>query len=448
MIDVRQRLRGLPGFSARAVDQHASLYEGHMVEVEHLRAALALEAGSPPPGALSLPPGELRRVLDTRIGDLALSLERGPMLQVLAQLRAETTARGLTFWPGFYLGSDDFWTTDRATSVNVPWYLGSAETWLLVAERRYLMTEADVLRILRHEYAHALLYAYEGWLQPGWREAFGDFQAPYRDAYVPDAAAAGDYVTYLGRPGPHQLAHYAQKHADEDWAETFAFWLAGGAPATQGPGAQRKLEAVARLVVDRGAFYGPPKVTAPGRREPYQEVSETVSDYLGERSAVSQRDAALRRLPAALGAARLHELHFGNLTQPGQPGPGPVLSSLLAGRGPAGAWLAELRAAAVVARAWAVVALYDLGPGRLEGYALTTLALDDDLLPPCRPILALDCREHAYQLDYGVAGKHLGLAAQLACVDWAEVDRRAAEARPVIAWPSDQLVTGSQVTIT
>ena len=31
-----------------------------------------------------------------------------------------------------------------------------------------------------------------------------------------------DYVRYLHRTG---MYHYAQKHPDEDWAETFAVWL-------------------------------------------------------------------------------------------------------------------------------------------------------------------------------------------------------------------------------
>ena len=34
-----------------------------------------------------------------------------------------------------------------------------------------------------------------------------------------------DYVRYLHRAG---MYHYAQKHPDEDWAETFAVWLEGG----------------------------------------------------------------------------------------------------------------------------------------------------------------------------------------------------------------------------
>jgi len=414
-------LRGrLPGFTDRALDQHLALHAAGLGELGALQQQLAVDAGAPPAAAMALAPGDLRRTLDARICDLPLSLERGRLAAVLARLRGETTSRGLTFWPGFYLGSDDFWTADRATSVNLPWYLGSAETWALVAERRYLLTEEEVLRVLRHEYGHALLYAYEGWALPGWREAFGDFSAPYRDAYEPDAGAAPDFVTYLGRPGPNQLAHYAQKHADEDWAETFAFWLSGEDPATQGPGAQRKLELVARLVVDRGAFYGPQRVTAPGRREPYQQIAETVSDYLGERTGSAARLAAARRLPAALGAARLHGLHFANLAPPGQV-PGLAVTQLATeARGGLAAWLAELRQAALAAQAWAVAAVdSDGGAPRL-----VTLALDDDLLPPVWPVLVLDCREHAYVADHGLGGKHLGLAAQLRCAHWGEVERR------------------------
>ena len=32
---------------------------------------------------------------------------------------------GITFVPAYYLGEDDFWTADRAVSVNIPWYLAN-----------------------------------------------------------------------------------------------------------------------------------------------------------------------------------------------------------------------------------------------------------------------------------------------------------------------------------
>jgi hypothetical protein len=70
---------------------------------------------------------------------------------------------------------------------------------------------------LRHEAGHAFTYAYKLHNKPEWKQIFGPFRRPYRDNYRP-APFSRDYVRHL--PG-----WYAQKHPDEDFAETFAVWL-------------------------------------------------------------------------------------------------------------------------------------------------------------------------------------------------------------------------------
>ena len=85
-------------------------------------------------------------------------------------------------------------------------------------------TREEVLMYLRHEAGHAINYAFELWRRRDWTQTFGDFRRPYRDVYNPNPWSR-DYVRYLHRAG---MYHYAQKHPDEDWAETFAVWLEGG----------------------------------------------------------------------------------------------------------------------------------------------------------------------------------------------------------------------------
>ena len=78
------------------------------------------------------------------------------------------------------------------------------------------------------------------------------------------------------------MYHYAQKHPDEDWAETFAVWLEGG------PWRRRyrdwqvalaKLEYVDRVVgIERACRGNPPNVRL-GMRVPYTEIKETVAEY-------------------------------------------------------------------------------------------------------------------------------------------------------------------------
>ena len=70
---------------------------------------------------------------------------------------------------------------------------------------------------LRHEAGHAFNYAYALYRTPEWRDLFGPFRRPYRDDYRP--------VPFSRRFVRHIAGWYAQKHPDEDFAETFAVWL-------------------------------------------------------------------------------------------------------------------------------------------------------------------------------------------------------------------------------
>ena len=164
-----------------------------------------------------------QKLLATRICDLGLRPE-GTLAECVEQVIGELHGRGITFVPAYYLGDDDFWTADRAVSVNVPWYLANPQLWGLVNDHLFEYTREEVLMYLRHEAGHAINYAFELWRRKDWTQTFGDFRRPYRDVYSPNPWSR-DYVRYLHRAG---MYHYGQKHPDEDWAETFAVWLEGG----------------------------------------------------------------------------------------------------------------------------------------------------------------------------------------------------------------------------
>jgi hypothetical protein len=53
--------------------------------------------------------------------------------------------------------------------------------------------------------------------RPDWRACFGRFSSPYHERYAADPLSRA-YVRHI-------LGWYAQKHPDEDFAETFAVWL-------------------------------------------------------------------------------------------------------------------------------------------------------------------------------------------------------------------------------
>ncbi len=89
---------------------------------------------------------------------------------------------------------------------------------------------------MRHEAGHAFNYAYALFKTVEWRELFGPFRRAYRDNYKP--------VPFSRQFVRHMEGWYAQKHPDEDFAETFAVWMtprSNWRKRYQGWGAMRKL---------------------------------------------------------------------------------------------------------------------------------------------------------------------------------------------------------------
>lgn len=220
----------------------------------------------------------LQKLLSTRICDLELR-PTGALAECVEQVISEMRARGITFVPAFYLGDDDFWTSDQAVSVNIPWYLATPDLWRLVNDHLFEYSREEVLMYLRHEAGHALSYAYGLWRRRDWVAMFGDFRRPYRDVYGPNPWSR-DFVRYLHWTG---MYHYAQKHPDEDWAETFAVWLD---PLSRWRRRYRdwqvalaKLEYVDRVLDVEGVCRGSPPNPRLGLRVPYTEIRETVAEY-------------------------------------------------------------------------------------------------------------------------------------------------------------------------
>src|SRR5256885_5174724 len=230
---------------------------------------------------------EQQKLLSTRICDLELAPE-GVLAECIEQVTSELRARGVTFVPAYYLGDDDFWTSDRAISVNVPWYLANPMLWQLVNDHLFEYSRSEVLMYLRHETGHALNYAFELWRRKDWIQTFGDFRRPYRDVYNPNPWSR-DYVRYLHRAG---MYHYAQKHPDEDWAETFAVWLDPSfrwrRRYRDWQVAHAKLEYVARLLGGERVCRGSPPHARLGPRVPYTPVRAAVARVLDIRPAAGQ----------------------------------------------------------------------------------------------------------------------------------------------------------------
>jgi hypothetical protein len=161
---------------------------------------------------------EDEKLLDLRMSDLPLSIE-GNLADRIAQLRGELEARRLRFALHFYL-SNEWFTSDGATSIAVPFYLAHPRLEQLEEAQMFEVEGGDYdwgMRILRHEAAHALDNAYKLRLRRQRRVVFGLPSQPYPEFYTPKPYSKS-FVLHLD-------AWYAQSHPDEDFAETFAVWL-------------------------------------------------------------------------------------------------------------------------------------------------------------------------------------------------------------------------------
>jgi len=130
----------------------------------------------------------------------------------------------------------------------------------------------QIMMYMRHESGHAFNYAYALYKTEEWRACFGPFRRPYRDNYKP--------VPFSRQFVRHMEGWYAQKHPDEDFAETFAVWLTPRSNWRQrykGWGAMKKLlymDRIGRKVgdVDPIVAHGDTDITV-------DEMSVTVGEF-------------------------------------------------------------------------------------------------------------------------------------------------------------------------
>ena len=145
------------------------------------------------------------------------------------------------------------------------------------------------MMLLRHEAGHAVNYAYRLWRRPSWGEIFGRFTKPYRDSFRPDRMSR-HYVRHIA-VYPYGRT-YAQKHPDEDFAETFAVWLTPGsslAPAL--PELAGHQEAPLRRPADEGRPADLPESRSARRLLPVDRMSLTLAEHYGKKAERFRRDA-------------------------------------------------------------------------------------------------------------------------------------------------------------
>jgi hypothetical protein len=221
-------------------------------------------------------------ILTTPVNRLGLNLKSSLVQQQIDKHLTRLKRRGIKLRPHFYLGED--WGCVSGTSnIEVGFYDADPLLKELNREiRGWANDPRDVDYLLRHETGHAFCYAHRLYKNKEFRNVFGVkgkfFDTyPATDRYKPHPWSR-DFVN------PNR-DHYAQKHPDEDFAETFGVWLSlpsnwRKAYRTR-KGALTKLKFVTEIV----RYYGDKPPQAPpdsGDLDvPVETISITVAEILG-----------------------------------------------------------------------------------------------------------------------------------------------------------------------
>ncbi len=160
---------------------------------------------------------ETAQAVSRRLRELGLKIEGSPMEPLIQNLYKELEAKGIELRPQCFV-ADEWGCPDGVPAIGIPFYLIDPELAAVEElETAELESEAEVRRLLRHEAGHVFCYAHKLYVLPDFRELFGPFSRPYLDDFQPQPFSRS-YVRHL--PG-----WYAQKHPDEDFAESFAVFI-------------------------------------------------------------------------------------------------------------------------------------------------------------------------------------------------------------------------------
>jgi hypothetical protein len=216
---------------------------------------------------------EQRDLLSRKISDLALKIPGTRLEELINELYQELEKAGISFKPKTYL-SDEWGCPQGVPVIGIPFYLADPRLCELEGELTGIEaeTDAETLTYLRHEAGHAFNYAYRLYLSAEWRRLFGQFSQPYKEEYKP--------IPFSARFVHHIPGWYAQKHPDDDFAETFAVWLTPGSEwkkkYTNTP-ALTKLLYIDRVVRRYGRK--PPIITGEKLDKPVQELTMTLDTW-------------------------------------------------------------------------------------------------------------------------------------------------------------------------
>ncbi|MFQ5411148.1 MAG: putative zinc-binding metallopeptidase [Phycisphaerae bacterium] len=220
------------------------------------------------------------KLLDLRLCDLDLKIEGTILEERIERVEEELQSRDLRIRPHYWLSSEWF-VPDGVPGVGIPFFL--AHPRLMQLEKRQMLevegeTARSCMQILRHEVGHAVDNAFRLHRKRKWQQIFGKASQPYPDYY---------------QPKPHSKRFvlnienwYAQSHPAEDFAETFAVWLAPGSQwkkRYKGWPALKKLEYVDALMAELAGRA--PLVTSREEVDPIRKLRITLRSHYEKKRA-------------------------------------------------------------------------------------------------------------------------------------------------------------------
>lgn len=214
------------------------------------------------------------QLLEMRIRDLKIKIPGTELETWIDSFYKELDERGIVFKPLCYLG-DEWFCPEGSTTIAIPFYL--AHPRLMKLEEKMMMeveggNETWFKRLLRHEMGHVMNHAYLLGKSRAWQKVFGSPSSDYSEYY-------------RARPFSKRFVQnlddwYAQSHPEEDFAETFAIWLAPGLDwknKYKGWKAIEKLEFVDRLM--KKLEGKSPRVTSREKMSEASRLSSRLKSY-------------------------------------------------------------------------------------------------------------------------------------------------------------------------
>ena len=167
-----------------------------------------------------------QEILTAPIYKLASGRVRHFSSYLLSLLKPELRAKGINFTPKVWC-STDWFSPDGQAGFAYPFYLLDQRLKDIFLQYFYELEgsdESELLKLLRHECAHAIDNAYGLRKLKIRQKLFGITATPYPASYRPNKNK-NNYIENLGES-------YGMSHPDEDWAETFAVWLSKEEPSS------------------------------------------------------------------------------------------------------------------------------------------------------------------------------------------------------------------------